>query len=111
MTTLALDRTFSALGDPVRRSIVRDLIRRPATVREISHPYDISRPAVSKHLRVLRDAGIVECERVGRQNWYSVRDGAFDEATEWLDEVQAMWGAALTALKSYVEEETHGDDQ
>lgn len=111
MTTMNLDGTFSALGDPVRRSIVQSLLSSPATVRDLAAPFDISRPAVSKHLRVLKEAGIVESQTVGRQNWYTVRPGALDDANEWLDEVQAMWGSALRSLKHYVEEKSDGTNQ
>ncbi|MCB1247715.1 MAG: winged helix-turn-helix transcriptional regulator [Acidimicrobiia bacterium] len=111
MATGSLDRTFSALGDPVRRSIVQSLLDRPATVGEIADPFEMSRPAVSKHLRVLREAGIVESRAIGRQNWYSVRPDALDEASHWLDGVHAMWATALGSLKDYLEEERNGDGE
>lgn len=106
-----LDRTFTALGDPARRSIVRHLAGGPATVRALAEPFDISRPAVSKHLRVLSDAGIVEHTRSGREHWYSLTPNAFDEAEEWLDEIGDIWQDALGSLKRLAEEETHGSRQ
>lgn len=111
METSTLDRTFSALSDPARREIVRRLVREPATVAQIAEPFSMSRPAVSKHLKVLRLAGVVESRTEGRRNWYSIVDGAFDDANEWLEGVQAMWETALTSLKNYVEETSDGDDQ
>lgn len=104
MQTKTLDRTFAALSDPVRRDIVLRLTHQPATVSQIAEPFSMTRPAISKHLRVLRLAGLVQSHPQGRQNWYSVVDGALDDATEWLEEIQQMWSEALTALKSYIEE-------
>lgn len=74
-------------------------------MRSLAEPFDISRPAVSKHLRVLSDAGIVEHERTGREHWYSLRAEAFTEAEEWMQEIGATWQTALTSLKRLVEEE------
>ena len=111
MTTATLDRKFAALGDPARRSIVTNLASGPATVRTIAEPFSMSRPAISKHLRVLKEAGIVEVRPEGRQNWYSLTDEAFTEADAWLDEVQDMWAAALGSLKQLVEEANHGNSE
>ncbi|MCZ7531905.1 MAG: metalloregulator ArsR/SmtB family transcription factor [Acidimicrobiia bacterium] len=111
VTATSLDRTFAALGDPARRSIVHTLSLGPATVKELSAPFAMSRPAVSKHLRVLKDAGIVTSDARGRQNWYSLREGGLADADAWLDEVQSMWATALGSLKQFVEEanDVHGE--
>ena len=103
MATGTLDRTFAALSDPVRRDIVLRLAQEPATVGQIAEPFDMSRPAISKHLRVLKTAGVVESRIDGRQSWYSIADGAFDGAHAWLDDIQNMWAGALRSLKNYVE--------
>ena len=103
-----LDRTFAALGDPARRSIVLALADGSATVRKIAAPFDMSRPAISKHLRVLKEAGIVTSEAVGRENWYSLADGAFESAEDWMSEVHTLWADALGSLKRLVEEAQDG---
>ena len=103
-----LDRTFTALGDPARRAIVRRLAAAPATVSTLAEPFDISRPAVSRHLRVLSEAGIVKNEKSGRERWYSLNPEAFDEAEGWLEEIGETWSEALGALKTLVEEEANG---
>ncbi|MEZ5175311.1 MAG: metalloregulator ArsR/SmtB family transcription factor [Acidimicrobiia bacterium] len=104
VTGVKLDRTFAALGDPARRTLVRMLSSGPATVKELADPFAMTRPAISKHLRVLKDAGIVTATTRGRQNWYSLESGALAEADSWLAEVQNMWADALGSLKAYVEE-------
>lgn len=106
-----LDRTFTALGDPARRSIVQQLATGPCTVRRLAEPFDISRPAISKHLRVLSDAGIVRHDKDGRENWYSLNNGAFDEAETWLDEIADTWTEALSSLKRLAEEAEHDNRQ
>lgn len=111
MTTALLDRTFAALGDPARRSIVANLAAGPATVRAIAEPFSMSRPAISKHLKVLKEAGIVEVRPEGRQNWYSLTDDAFEQADAWLDEVQHVWANALGSLKRLVEEANNGNGE
>lgn len=111
MTTATLDRKFAALGDPARRSIVATLASGPATVGTIAEPFSMSRPAISKHLRVLKEAGIVELRSEGRQNWYSLTDDAFEEADAWIEEVQNMWAAALGSLKQLVEEANNGNGE
>ncbi|MGI9665959.1 MAG: ArsR/SmtB family transcription factor [Acidimicrobiia bacterium] len=99
-----LDRTFAALGDPARRSIVRHLAGGSTTVGRLAEPFDISRPAISKHLRVLSDAGIVEHQKDGREHWYSLSAGAFEEVEAWMDEIESTWARALTSLKQIAEE-------
>jgi DNA-binding transcriptional ArsR family regulator len=111
MTVTMLDRKFAALGDPARRSIVVTLSEGPATVRDIAAPFSMSRPAISKHLRVLKEAGIVESKPDGRQNWYSLTEDAFDATDAWVDEVQTMWATALGALKKLVEEANNGKSE
>jgi DNA-binding transcriptional ArsR family regulator len=108
---MTLERTFAALGDPARRAIVDTLAHGPRTVHDLAHPFDISRPAISKHLRVLAAAGIVEHARRGREHWYALTPHALDEAGTWLDEITDTWRTALETLKRLAEEETHGNDQ
>ena len=109
--TATLDRTFAALGDPARRSIVVSLAGGSATVREIAAPFDMSRPAISRHLRVLKEAGIVTSEASGRENWYSLADGAFEGTEDWISEVHTLWADALGSLKRLVEEAQDGSSE
>lgn len=110
VTATSLDRTFAALGDPARRSIVHTLSLGPATVKELSAPFAMSRPAVSKHLRVLKDAGIVTSDARETELVF-LREGGLADADAWLDEVQSMWATALGSLKQFVEEanDVHGE--
>lgn len=80
-------------------------------MREIAAPFDMSRPAISKHLRVLKEAGIITSEASGRENWYSLTDAAFESAEDWMSEVHTMWADALGSLKRFVEEAQDGSSE
>jgi DNA-binding transcriptional ArsR family regulator len=97
------DLTFAALADPVRREIVLRLATGPAAVNEITRPFSISRPAISRHLRVLREAGIVDADKQGRRQIYRLSPEALGGAEEFLAEVRSAWDTALSAFKDYVE--------
>jgi DNA-binding transcriptional ArsR family regulator len=103
MPAKAVDQKFFALADPARLDIVRRLAKGPQTAGQLAEPYRISRPAISRHLRVLREAGITKAEVRGREWWYSIDTSGLQDAESWLDDVQKMWGAALQSLKDYVE--------
>lgn len=86
-----LSRVFQALADPVRRGILEHLSAGSATVGELSEPFDISAPAISQHLRVLQDAGLIE--RATRAQWRvcTLRPEPLDEATAWVERNRALW--------------------
>ena len=101
-----MQTTFAALGEPVRLRIVNRLAAGSATAGELAEPFDISRPAISRHLRVLREAGIAHAEVRGREWWYTLNPATLTEVQAYLAEVQRMWRTTLGAFKAYVEEET-----
>lgn len=87
---------LDALGNPVRRSILQELRARPLSVGEISERLPVSRPAVSRHLRVLEDAGLVQARADGSRNIYSVRLHGFASVRAFLDD---FWDVALDRLE------------
>lgn len=101
-----LDQTFAALADPSRRAVIRLLQERPRRPSEIADALELPRPAMSKHLRVLREAGLVE-EEVQRDDargrLYQLRREPFEAVREWLDEVEAFWTEQLAAFKAHAE--------
>lgn len=80
-----ITETFAALGDPVRSTIVDQLTRGDATVSELAATFTISLQAISRHLNVLEDAGIVTRERVGRSRRVHLEPARLDEASDWLE--------------------------
>jgi DNA-binding transcriptional ArsR family regulator len=87
---------FDALGNPVRRKILVELRRSPMPVGALADRFSISRPAVSRHLRVLQDAGLVNPSGRGAQNIYSVRVQGFRSVQEFID---SFWDEALSQLE------------
>jgi DNA-binding transcriptional ArsR family regulator len=86
---------LDALGSPVRRDILRALRDRPLAVHELASRFPVSRPAISRHLRLLEEAGLVEAESTGRESLYSVRVQGFAGVREFIDE---FWDSALDRL-------------
>jgi DNA-binding transcriptional ArsR family regulator len=106
-----LDRTFAALADPTRRAILSRLARGEATVGQLARPFDVSRPAVSKHLRVLERAGLVRRERAGRYRRCALEAGPMREAAEWVERYRKFWDGQLDALSRYLESETLTEEE
>ncbi len=99
------EAAFSALADPTRRAVL-DLLRagtRPAG--DIARAFPISRPAISKHLRILRRAHLVEERREGRHRMYQLNPEPLKSVDSWLQQYRQFWSASLANLKSFVEAE------
>jgi DNA-binding transcriptional ArsR family regulator len=99
----AVADAFGAIAHPVRRRILVELAAGPKPVRELAGGLPVSRPAVSQHLRLLRDVGIVTQHRVGRENRYQLHPERLDEVRQWLDQFDALWGSALARLREHLE--------
>jgi len=105
MQTKAANQKFIALSDPARLDIVRRLAEGPKTAGELAGPYKVSRPAISRHLRVLREAGLARAEVRGREWWYSLEPSTLSELQAYLEEVKELWRGALLSFKSFVEDQ------
>ena len=99
-----LSSTFAALSDPTRRSIVDRLTRGPATVNHLAAPFAISQQAISKHLAYLANAGLIERERDGRQNFCALRPQALREVSEWAEGYRRVWEANFQRLDTLLAE-------
>ncbi len=100
-----LDLTFSALADPTRRSILARLGDGEATVGELARPFNVSRPAISKHLRVLERAGLVRRERDGRLSRCELDASPLRAAADWVGYYRKFWEGQLGSLSRYLEGE------
>jgi DNA-binding transcriptional ArsR family regulator len=98
-----LDRTFAALSDPTRRAILARLAEGEATVGELARPFRVSRPAISKHLRVLERAGLVQRQREGRVSRCGLDAEPMRDAAEWIERYRAFWSGQLDSLARYLE--------
>jgi DNA-binding transcriptional ArsR family regulator len=112
MSPLAqLDRTFAALADPTRRGVIDLLKKRPRRAGELAAAFDMSPPAMSRHLRTLRKTGLVEEEELeddARVRVYRLKRSPFSALRSWLDEVEEFWTGQLTSFKQHAERRASG---
>ncbi len=94
---------FAAIADPTRRAILDALRQRERSAGEIAALFPVSRPAVSRHLRVLRGAGLVRERRSARSRIYSLQPAPLQDVERWLEHYRLFWGARLQDLKALVE--------
>ncbi len=106
-----LDGVFRALADPTRRAIIGALARGPKTVSEISRPFDISLPAVSKHLKVLERARLVTRQVRGREHHCRLNTQPLAPAHDWLSFYSGFWQERLDALDALLSEEDQDSDE
>ena len=99
---MQLDYTFGALADPTRRAILARLARGEATVGELAEPFDISLPAISRHLKVLEKASLISNERVGKHRRCRLKAKALNGAQDWLEFHRRFWGGSLDRLASHL---------
>jgi DNA-binding transcriptional ArsR family regulator len=94
--------TFAALGEPSRLQIVELLRPHPFSVGDIVERLGIRQPQVSKHLRTLREAGLVDLQPLGRRRIYHLRQEPFEEIGDWVDSFEGLWQARLDSLESFL---------
>jgi DNA-binding transcriptional ArsR family regulator len=101
---LAHADVFRAIADPTRRAILDRLRAGPAPVNTLANEFAQSRPAISKHLRVLRDARLVSEQRSGRERLYDLQPAALQRVAGWIEGYRAFWHVSLSSLKRHLEE-------
>jgi len=102
--TSGLDATFAALADPTRRAILARLASGNATVNELAEPFDMSQPAISKHLKVLERAGLISRDRDAQRRPSRLEPRRLAEASAWLDDYRRFWEASFARLDGVLAE-------
>ena len=97
---------FRAIADPTRRAILDRLRVGQAPVNDLAAGFQMSRPAISKHLRILKDASLVRERRSGRQRLYQLQPGPLRDVAAWVESYQQFWRSNLSLLKQFVESES-----
>ena len=97
--------TFGVVAEPTRRRILDLLVERERSVGELVESLSISQPGVSKHLRVLKDAGLVQVRREAQRRWYGLRAEPLAEIDTWLEPYRRFWAGRLDALEKHLDEE------
>jgi DNA-binding transcriptional ArsR family regulator len=104
-------KTFEALSDPTRKRILDLLLERPRLVGELVDLLGISQPGISKHLRVLREAGLVRVRQDAQRHWYEIRPEPLAEVDAWLNSYRSLWTARFDRLDDYLRElQSEGKD-
>lgn len=104
MTPDRLDATFAALADPTRRAILARLASGEASVTELAEPFDMSQPAISKHLKVLESAGLISHGRDAQRRPRRLEAQPLAEATEWLEAYREFWEQSFQRLDAVLHE-------
>ena len=99
-----LSTTFAALADPTRRAILARLATGEASVKELCAPFDMSQPAISKHLRVLERAGLIEQGRQAQWRPRRLRAGPLRDVADWVDQYRRHWDESFERLDAYLRE-------
>src|SRR5919197_3786233 len=102
--TATLDRTFFALSDPTRRTILELLAARPATIGELAEPFGLTLNGVKKHVRVLEEADLVITEKVGRARECRLGPAQLQDAARWIEEYRHAWQGRLDRFGAHVEQ-------
>jgi DNA-binding transcriptional ArsR family regulator len=110
MASDSLSLTFAALADPTRRAILARLARGAATVKELSAPFAMSGPAVSKHLRVLERAGLIARGRDAQWRPCRLEPAPLKDVAEWAEDYRRFWDASYERLDEYLQHLKHEED-
>jgi DNA-binding transcriptional ArsR family regulator len=104
MATDQLSLIFGALADPTRRGIIARLAEGEATVKELTEPFPVSQPAISRHLKVLERAGLISRRRAAQARPTVLRPEALDEADAWIEYSRAVWRGRIERLDAHLKE-------
>jgi len=96
---------FAVLGDPTRRRVLDLLSRGPLPVKRIAEPFAMTRPAISQHLRILLEAGLVEARRAGRERLYWLHAAPLRRVYDWVSHYENFWRSKLQSLGHYLRKE------
>ena len=95
---------FQAIADPVRRDIIGLLAQEQLNLNTIASRFEISRPAISRHIKILRECGLVEIENRGRERYCQIKPQKLTEVANWVDQFRQLWEEKLDSFEAYLEE-------
>lgn len=93
---------FQAIADPTRRQIIELLAEKKMNLNAITDKFDISRPAISQHIKILSECGIIEIEQIGRERFCKIQPDNLKEAVEWIQQYTALWEQKINSFEKYV---------
>jgi DNA-binding transcriptional ArsR family regulator len=95
---------FQAIADPNRRAIINLLSKKKLTLNGVAENFDISRPAISKHIKILEQCGLIEIEQQGRERYCQAKLSRLNEVSEWVNQYKRFWEARMDSLERYLAE-------
>ncbi len=95
---------FQAIADPTRRQIVSMLTHKPLNLNAVADAFEISRPAISKHVKILNECGIVTIEQRGRERFCRIQPESLKEVADWIAPFQQLWEQRLDSFETYLEQ-------
>ncbi len=93
---------FQAIADPVRRDIIALLSEQDLTVNAVAEKFEVSRPAISKHLKILSECGIIEISQSGRERYCSIQPSELIPAFVWIDQYRKLWEDKIDSFEAYI---------
>jgi|SRR5437868_4646562 len=98
---------FQAIADPTRRAIIGMLAAAPLNLNSVANHFKVSRPAISKHIKILTECGLVEIRQEGRERFCEARLDKLNEVSNWVEQYSAFWNMKLDALENYLDSLQH----
>jgi DNA-binding transcriptional ArsR family regulator len=95
---------FQAIADPTRRQIINLIARQSMNLNAIADNFDVSRPAISNHIRILHECGIISIEQVGRERFCKIQPQHLKEVAEWIGQYQVLWEEKLDSFENYLQQ-------
>jgi DNA-binding transcriptional ArsR family regulator len=98
---------FQAIADPTRREIINLIAHKNLNLNSVAENFDISRPAISKHIKILTECGLIEIHQQGRERYCEAKLGKLNEISDWVEQYKEFWNNKLDALEKYLYEIQH----
>ncbi|HKG68168.1 MAG TPA: metalloregulator ArsR/SmtB family transcription factor [Segetibacter sp.] len=100
---------FQAIADPTRREIINMISHQSLNLNTVAGSFDISRPAISKHIKILTECGLIVIRQQGRERYCEAKLQKLNEVSEWIEQYRVFWTSKLDALEIFLNKETHGN--
>lgn len=98
---------YQAIADPTRREIINMLTAESMNLNSVADKFDVSRPAISKHIKILAECGLIDITKKGRERYCEAKPERLKEVADWVEQYSRFWDAKLNALKNFVENKNH----
>lgn len=97
---------FQAIADPTRRAIINMIANQPMNLNTVAEQFDVSRPAISKHIKILTQCGLITINQQGRERYCEAKLQKLNEVSEWVEQYRIFWNNKLDALENFLEQDT-----